>query len=76
MSDYNFEYKCRRCGTILLCAVDTSADNIYQFRSLLYDIVTEQVKDDPMLPSLVSLHNCEDGGIGIVDLIGCKEVKL
>ena len=71
MSDYNFEYKCRRCGEIDDSCGTRSKDNFTPQMALLDAI---QGSADQL--HMTTVHLCKDGGMGITDLIGCRKTKV
>lgn len=77
MTIYCFQYKCRRCGHIengVQGASHIILGFLYQLIS--YGKIVESTSCDGFAPGLrmFSVHNCSDGGFGITDLIGAREV--
>lgn len=69
--DYRFEHKCRRCGKIDDSCVTRSDNNLKAQLLLLGTILWTALQ-----LHMNTIHLCEDGGMGITDLIGCKKVKV
>lgn len=71
MNTMSFEHKCRRCG-----AVDhgpTALDRVV-FADLLKIAVTGKEPPAHGCPiMLTTVHQCEDGGYGLSDLIGARK---
>lgn len=70
-----FEYKCRRCGKI-----DCDATSSYGLcRMILINLSISEEFEIPNVmgthPKRLSVCHCEDGGMGLSDLIGFKEDK-
>lgn len=61
-----FEYKCRRCGKIESKQNCNDACAFKYLLAVLYNITVT----NPEIPLATSFHNCEDGNVGISDLIG------
>ncbi len=63
---YLVQYKCRKCGKI---EDSSSVPEFLVIVKMIQDITN--VKNRQLVP--VSWHSCEDGSIGITDVIGAKE---
>ena len=77
MSQVTFEYKCRRCGTVMDGAIGGN-----KLAPTLLFCVMEDDRDhlQSLTPSASMIgkfayHSCEDGGTGVADIIGYREVK-
>jgi hypothetical protein len=69
MSEVKFEYKCRRCGGIddSLCI----GSKKYAFHALMDAICgTNFFPELGMKVTVIGYHQCDDGGVGVADLIG------
>jgi len=63
---YNAKYKCRLCGAMLVCKIESENPSFARVEFF--------ARDSDF--SLVSSHDCKDGNIGICDLQGFEEVKV
>jgi len=63
----DYEYKCRRCSEIYNEMDRHKAEFVYDHISA---IAIQNV--DKLDLILFSIHECEDGGLGIGDLVGCS----
>lgn len=74
MTEAVFQYKCRRCGVVADNCV-TSADHAQ------VEIISLQVTGRSRAAGpggrmrLLDVHNCEDGGMGLSDLVGFSVEK-
>ena len=69
MSTWKTEYKCRRCGAVFngLCGGPlVYHDVISASMGMPVERLGGQIE-------MVDVHACRDNGVGIGDLIGCKE---
>ena len=71
MSEYRFQYRCRRCG-----AIDDSVST--ECDSLLVAVHLERAMrhPDPFIHEPVSshvVHSCGNGNYGVTDLIGVEK---
>ncbi len=72
MKEVRFEYKCRRCGKVV-DNMGTGANPTRNVQALLGAIAGPPLPSTEVLVTMFDLHNCDDDGIGISDLIGCSE---
>jgi hypothetical protein len=68
MTEYIFEYKCRRCGGIVAGAVTTNKS--VAFATLVEVELTEFSSYTAGMVKKTTVHSCDDGGSGIADLLG------
>ena len=67
-----FEYKCRRCGTIVAdTAMGVRSSDDTRPLLVLLDAIHGAPKDGQS-PRMISAHNCRTGEYGVTDLIGCR----
>lgn len=63
-----FQHQCRRCKKISGNGVSDKET----CENTLFEIVLRGRSDTPQAPRLIEIHYCEDGGMGVADLIGCS----
>ena len=67
MKDIRLEYKCRRCHEF---EINTEASEKIGHSLLLEAIHDMQIVSKDSRLSLLGTHSCDDGGMGITDLVG------
>ena len=73
MTEYNFIYKCRRCGgydNSLSCGDKNKCVQHLVNAAIGIHAV------EPMAPGILSVHFCPDGGGGVSDLLGFSQVVV
>lgn len=68
----NVEYRCRRCLQVYTASVGKKEIVERCFVSLITGI-NELMPKHGVIPTLLNQHGCEDGGIGISDIIGARK---
>lgn len=73
MNIVRFLNKCRRCGEITPEG-ETAEYNGWRFlqEAVIYGVST---CNNGIPLSMVSTHQCKDGGHGVTDLIGCERIS-
>lgn len=66
----NLVYKCRRCGQI---SENAHVPLILEAVSSILITGTTPKSWGPMTESLLGMHSCEDGNIGVSNLIGAEK---
>ena len=69
-----FMYKCRRCGEI---ERNPRTNNQNATLVLVSVVIGAHPPKDiiGVMPEMLSIHVCKDGGHGVADLIGIEEMK-
>lgn len=70
MTEARFEYKCRRCHevfTTLQCEYEEA-------EKILFTSVNPGIGEGKTAFNLISMHTCNDGGGGVMDLVGFRKV--
>ena len=65
-------YKCRRCGK--LCNSCSVPDGIMALVKIVNGLPTPK-EWGAQAPGLVNIHNCDDGELGVSDLIGAEKAR-
>lgn len=66
------QYKCRRCGLIDNSTSVPDGTDALICLTVGHPLPTEW---GTFRPTMVDIHNCKDGGLGVTDLIGCEFQK-
>jgi hypothetical protein len=67
-----FELKCRRCGVIHTGSTGSKKLVYVNIISLINNLEMNRIINTGVSETLLSIHECEDGGYGVSDLIGAK----
>ena len=70
MMTTQFIYKCRLCKEEI--AAHTSE---IPFAEAPYTLINTMVDDKGQPPFINHVHDCRDGGIGVTDLIGARQIN-
>lgn len=71
MKSYDALFKCRLCGETF--ATSTAGGRKAAEKAAIYASMGEV--SEPQAPALHDIHICDNGGIGIADFIGFKEME-
>ena len=68
MSQYTGTYKCRLCNALITNPI-TGNENI-AYSAACYAAFDIRNPAEPLYPTIMSVHICEDKSIGITDFLG------
>lgn len=68
---YQLEYRCRRCGEI--CTGEDDEKTFYASNAMAAAIADVAIREGSLDVNRYDFHECEDGGMGLADLIGARK---